>query len=97
MPRGLTADAANTKIGELRQKAQRRRTRAIDVQNRYLTNTTKIVSAEVGTVVFGILTGIVGLANNNYVTNLVEINGIESVVLFGIGLGIGSLKGLIDR
>lgn len=91
------ATASTRRSTKYRTKARHREVRASSVKNRYLINTTKIVSAEIGSVAFGILTGIIGLANNTYVTNLVEINSIDSVILLGIGLGIGSLKGFVDR
>jgi hypothetical protein len=45
-----------------------------------------------GTILFGVGVSVLGLLNNSYITNLHDIGIQEVLVLFGIGLGIGSLK-----
>ena len=72
-------------------------TSAIRIESRYLDNAAKIFTADVATVGFGILVGIVGLFNNNYVINLVDITALNALTLIGIGLAIGSLKALVDK
>jgi hypothetical protein len=96
-PKGLTAKTSGELIKDLMLRADHQLSRAIETEYRYLTMGSKIVSAEVATVAFGILTGLVGLANNSFVTNLVEIDWNDGAILFRIGLGIGSLKGIVDH
>lgn len=81
----------------LRQRAYRDRITAYKISNRYLLRGPTIVSAEIATVIFGIIIGLIGLASNSYVTNIIEFNEINITILIGIGLGIGSLKGLVDK
>jgi hypothetical protein len=51
----------------------------------------------IGTILFGIAVSGLGLFNNGYVTTLHNIGSQETLVLLGIGLGIGSLKDFVDK
>jgi hypothetical protein len=44
----------------------------------------------------GVAIGLFALLNDSYVTGLLDIGAYETVILFGIGLGAGSLKELVD-
>jgi hypothetical protein len=71
--------------------------RAESIENRYLFNSTRIISVEMATVAFGILTGLLGIASNSFVTTLIEINELDFAILIGMGMGIGSLKGIVEK
>jgi hypothetical protein len=86
-----------TLVQDLRILADAKDASAQKIENRYLENASKIFTADVATIGFGILAGIVGLFNNNYVINLVDITVLNAFTLLGIGLAIGSLKGLVDK
>jgi hypothetical protein len=73
------------------------RVRKVESRYRYTENAIKIVTFDVASVTFGIITGLVGLMSNTYVTSLIEISWIDAITLIGIGLGIGSLKGIVDN
>lgn len=51
----------------------------------------------IGSAFFGILVGLLALVNNDYVTGLRVIDFNAIVVLFGLGLGIGSLKEFVGK
>ncbi len=51
----------------------------------------------VGSAFFGILVGLLALVNNDYVTGLRVIDFNAIMVLFGLGLGIGSLKEFVGK
>lgn len=57
----------------------------------------KIAISEFGSALFGISIGVFGLLTNDYVLGLRNIQGLEILVLFGLGLGIGSLKEFVDK
>ncbi len=57
----------------------------------------KIAIAEFGSAFFGFSLGVFGLFTNDYILGLRDIQGLEILVLFGFGLGIGSLKEFVDR
>jgi hypothetical protein len=67
------------------------------IDNRYAEKGVQIVSFQLATVIFGIVTGVVGALSNSYVTNSIEITPPIASILIGLGLGIGSLKGLVDK
>ena len=46
---------------------------------------------------FGIAVTLIGVLNNALVTELQAIGSIEILTLIGIGLGVGSLKEIVDR
>jgi hypothetical protein len=85
-----------TRLNKYIEKADNRRVRIMDINNRYLTRAAKILTIDVASVGFGILTGIIGIFSTS-VVSLVEINEVDAFILFGIGLGIGSLKGFVDN
>jgi hypothetical protein len=99
----LLGPGADLQIELLNQKykqERRKRTERIDrIKKRYTepSSRVRILSFDVATVIFGIVTALVGLSSNSYVIGLVEITPIDWVTLIGIGLGIGSLKGLVDN
>lgn len=76
---------------------QRKMERVRKVESRYTENAIKIGTFDIASVIFGIITGLVGLMSNTYVTSLIEISWIDAITLIGIGLGIGSLKGVVDN
>jgi hypothetical protein len=96
-PLGMNIQSWSMKIDQFLGRLNHQRTKALEVENRYILKGSQIVGADVGTIAFGIFTGLVGLANNSYITNLIEIDWLDGAILFGIGLGIGSLKGLVDH
>jgi hypothetical protein len=51
----------------------------------------------VGSAFFGTLVGLLALLNNDYINGLRVIDFNATVVLLGIGLGIGSLKEFVDK
>lgn len=57
----------------------------------------KIIITEFASVLFGISIGIFGLLTNEYVMGLRDLGGVEIIVLFSLGLGIGSLKEFVDK
>lgn len=57
----------------------------------------KIIIAEFGSAMFGISLGIFGLLSNEFIMGLRNIGLFETTVLFGLGLGIGSLKEFVDK
>lgn len=57
----------------------------------------KIIVTEFGSAMFGISLGIFGLLSNDFVLGLRIIGLFEITVLFGLGLGIGSLKEFVDK
>ena len=57
----------------------------------------RIIILEFGTIAFGIAVGLLGIYSNASVTNLLSIGVHEILILLGLGLGIGSLKELIDK
>lgn len=57
----------------------------------------KIIITEIGSALFGISVAVFGLLTNDYVLGLRYIGPIELVVLIGLGLGIGSLKEIVDK
>lgn len=52
---------------------------------------------DVGTIIFGIGLGVVGLLTNQFLTDLYNINEIDVIILISIGLGIGSLKEFVAK
>lgn len=84
---------------EYKQEQWKRLERIDHINNRYKepSSKVKILTFDVASVIFGILTALVGLSSNGYVIGLVEISPIDVVMLIGIGLGIGSLKGIVDH
>lgn len=57
----------------------------------------RIAFVDIVSVAFGVGVGFIGLLNNDYVTSLRLITLEVIIVLFGIGLGIGSIKELVDK
>lgn len=57
----------------------------------------KIIITEFGSAIFGISLGIFGLLSNDFVLGLRTVGPFEIFVLFGLGLGIGSLKEFVDK
>lgn len=57
----------------------------------------RIAFVDIVSVAFGVGVGFIGLLNNDYVTSLRLITLEVMIVLFGIGLGIGSIKELVDK
>lgn len=57
----------------------------------------KVIITEFGSAMFGISLGIFGLLSNEFVLGLRTIGPFETTVLFGLGLGIGSLKEFVDK
>jgi hypothetical protein len=57
----------------------------------------KIIATELGSAVFGITLALFGLLTNDHIMGLRSIDTIEFAVLFGLGLGIGSLKEFVDK
>ena len=57
----------DTHVQELRNQADKKEFAAEKIDNRYLLHLARIFTADVATIGFGILTGIIGLLNNNYV------------------------------
>jgi len=57
----------------------------------------KIIILQFGSIAFGIAIGFLGIYNNTAVTNLLVIGVQEILILLGLGLGIGSLKELVDK
>jgi hypothetical protein len=57
----------------------------------------KIIFTEFGSAILGISIGIFGLLSNDFVLGLRTIGPFEVTVLFGLGLGIGSLKEFVDK
>jgi hypothetical protein len=90
----LVAAARTTKRDKM---VERKDNRVTKVDSRYTENTIKIASFDVASVVFGIVTGLVGVMSNSYVTTSIEITPAIAATLIGTGLGIGSLKGLVDN
>jgi hypothetical protein len=75
----------------------RKSRRVTKLKKRYAENGIKIASSQVALVIFGMVTGLVGSMSNSYVTTSIEITSQVALTLIGIGLGIGSLKGLVDN
>jgi hypothetical protein len=97
---GADADLQIELLNQKYKQEQWKRTERIDrIKNRYRepSSRVRILSFDVASVIFGIVTALVGLSSNSYVIGLVEISPIDLVTLIGIGLGIGSLKGLVDN
>ena len=69
------------------------------LSNRYKTNHSKIRIAilQIGSIAFGVVAGFVALLNNGYVTNIRSITFEDTVVLFALGLAIGSVKEIVER
>jgi hypothetical protein len=86
-----------SEVQDLRNIADSKDASATKIENRYLENAAKIFTADVATVGFGILTGLIGLFSNNYVIGLIDLGTNDVIILIGIGLAIGSLKGLVDK
>jgi hypothetical protein len=57
----------------------------------------RIAIIDIGSAGFGMAVTFLALFNNPFVTNLQVIDSIEIWTLFGIGLGIGSLKEIVDK
>ena len=57
----------------------------------------KIVFVDIMSVIFGIAVGLIGLLNNDFVTNILVMTPQSIVILFGTGLAIGSIKELVDK
>jgi hypothetical protein len=57
----------------------------------------KIIITEFGSAILGISISIFGLLSNDFVLGLRTIGPFEVTVLFGLGLGIGSLKEFVDK
>jgi hypothetical protein len=92
--RNLSDNQITAKQGAI---VQRKLERVRKIHSRYTENAVKIGTFDVAAVIFGIITGLVGLMSNTYVTSLIEISMIDVITLIGIGLGIGSLKGIVDN
>jgi hypothetical protein len=56
-----------------------------------------MVITEFGSAILGISISIFGLLSNDFVLGLRTIGPFEVTVLFGLGLGIGSLKEFVDK
>ena len=52
---------------------------------------------DIGTIIFGIAVGLTALFNGTILTGIYTLGSLETITLFGIGLGIGSLKEFITR
>lgn len=98
---GLTANPyyldIRNKIDLMYMKSIQKKKRAIDLENRYNINSAKIISIEIATVLSGILVGLTGYFSNEYISNLVVLQWTDVMFLFLTGMGIGSLKGLVER
>jgi hypothetical protein len=92
--RNLNNDQIMAKQSEI---VQRKEERVREVKSRYTENAIIIGTLDVALVTFGIITGLVGLMSNTYVTSLIEISWIDAITLIGIGLGIGSWKGIVEK
>jgi len=80
------------------EQVKKKTARIEKVRKRYVEeNAIKIASFEVASVVFGIVAGLVGALTDSYVTSSIEITPLIAATLIGTGLGIGSLKGLVDN
>jgi hypothetical protein len=92
-------NAATARQNELNAEIQKKNDRIKHINNRYSdpNSKTKILTFDLAAITFGIIAGLVGLLNNNYVYGLSEITMVDVGILLGIGLGIGSTKGLVDR
>jgi hypothetical protein len=69
------------------------------LQKRYSTKAGagRIAFVDIVSVAFGVGVGFIALLNNDYVTSIRLITLEVIIVLFGIGLGIGSIKELVDK
>lgn len=83
-----------TKRNEIVAKKQNR---IWKIESRYTVNAPKVISFEVAEVIFGIIIAMIGTLSNSYVSSSIEITAEIAVILIGIGLGIGSIKGLVDN
>jgi hypothetical protein len=89
MPAGLQS----SKRFEIKKKAISR----VDVlSKRYTTNAHIVFSLDAASIGFGIATGFIGLLNTGYVTTILDISSLSALTLLGYGIGIGSLKQLIE-
>jgi hypothetical protein len=59
-------------------------------------STFRITLIESVSALVGVAIGLFTLLNDSYVTGLLDIGAYETIILFGIGLGAGSLKELVD-
>ncbi len=84
----------NTKRNEM---VARKQDRIAKIESRYTVNAPKIISFEFAQVIFGIITAMIATLSNPYVSSSIEITPEIAVTLIGIGLGIGSIKGLVDN
>jgi hypothetical protein len=57
----------------------------------------RVAIIDIGSAGFGIALAFLALFNDAFVTNLQVIDSIEIWTLFGIGLGVGSLKEIVDK
>jgi hypothetical protein len=58
---------------------------------------TRVAIIDIVSAGFGITVALTGVLSNTFVTNLQIIGELEILTLFGIGLGVGSLKEIVDR
>jgi hypothetical protein len=68
------------------------------VEQRFASKTApRITIIDVGTIGFGIAVGFLALLSQGYVTGIRVINPLNIFALVGLGLGIGSLRELVDK
>jgi hypothetical protein len=84
-------------IKSLRDSANKKERKAKNTEKRYDEDMAKIFTVDGASIGFGILTELIGVFNNSSEINLVQISTMDVIILIGIGLGIGSLKGFIDK
>jgi hypothetical protein len=69
----------------------------LDKRYSTLTDATKITFLDILSVLFGMAVGFIGLLNYDYLTSIRIITPESMIILFGTGLGIGSIKELLDK
>jgi hypothetical protein len=89
----IHAGLKNSKRFEIKKKAI---SRVEVLSKRYTTNAHIVFSLDAASIGFGIATGLIGLLNSGYVTTITDIGILSALTLLGYGLGIGSLKQLIE-
>jgi hypothetical protein len=89
----LTGNDLTTKRTEIKEKAM---SRLIVLSKRYSTNADIVFSLDAAFIGFGIATGLLGVLNTGYVTTITDMSTLSALTLLGYGLGIGSLKQLVE-
>jgi hypothetical protein len=68
------------------------------VENKLISkNIAKVTTIDIATVGFGIAVGLLALLNQGYVTAIRLVEPIDIAALFGLGLGIGSLREFVTK